>query len=104
MIDISWKDDYYDRAFPAIYKIYIGEHIYIGSTKRNAKSRISEHIRLLKQNKHYNHKMQDWFNEIKIASFYVIEYPKLDEVIEREQFWINKLKPDINIIQNVANY
>ena len=104
MIDISWKDDYYDRAFPAIYKIYIGEHIYIGYTKRNARDRISEHIRLLKQNKHYNHKMQDWFNEIKIASFYIIEYPKVENIVEREQFWINKLKPDINIIQNVANY
>jgi len=104
MIEILWESDLYDRTFPAIYEIHIGEHIYIGSTKRNAKARITEHIRLLKLNKHYNRNMQTWFNEIGVASFFVIEYPDLDRVVEREQFWINKKNPDINIIQNVANY
>ena len=104
MIQINWRDDYYDRNFSAIYEIRIGEHVYIGSTKRNAKIRIREHINLLNKNKHYNKKMQNWFNEIKIATFYILEYPNSELIVKREQFWINKKHPDINIIQNVANY
>ena len=104
MIEIVWEADYYDKAFPAIYEICIGAHTYIGSTKRNAKTRITEHIRLLKQNRHYNKKMQTWFNEIQSANFYIIEYPNWENIVDREQFWINQKQPDINIIQNVANY
>lgn len=104
MINISWKDDIFDITFPAIYEIFIGEHVYVGSTKRNGKARIKEHIKLLKAGTHYNKTMQSCFNEVGFARFMILEYPEENQVVEREQFWIDTLSPDINIIQNVANY
>lgn len=41
-----------------VYELIIGEHCYVGSTKRCIKTRIQEHINLLKNNKHYNKNMQ----------------------------------------------
>ena len=93
-----------DLLFPVIYKITIGTHQYIGSTKRCAKVRIKEHIRLLIKGKHYNSIMQNWFSELNMIKVDVLEYVIHEDVCDREQYWINKINPDINIIKNVARY
>ena len=44
-----------------VYKIKIGDKIYIGSSN-NINGRIKRHIYDLEKNKHYNHKMQNAYN------------------------------------------
>lgn len=87
-----------------VYCIHIGNHTYIGSTKRNIWVRIKEHERLLKHNKHYNKKLQLVYNQIKEVTFSVVEYCNLVDICAKEQYYINKWNPDLNIIQNVAYY
>lgn len=58
-MSIEYNFNILDLLFPVIYKITIGTHQYIGSTKRCAKVRIQEHIRLLIHGKHYNSIMQN---------------------------------------------
>lgn len=83
-----------------IYKIsFIGtKWFYIGSAT-NLQSRKSMHIKQLKDNKHYNKFMQRAFNKHEIDSFVfeIIEYCKPEKLIEREQYYIDTLNPNINI-------
>ena len=61
-------------------------------------------MRLLFKGIHYNKRMQNWYNELHCLKVEILEYPIKEDVCNREQYWINKLKPDINIIRNVAKY
>lgn len=82
-----------------IYKI---EHesgkTYIGSAV-NIKRRIKEHIVALKNNKHYNKKLQNCFNKHGIESFLFREVLlcEKEELIKNEQYYIDTLKPWFNI-------
>lgn len=87
-----------------IYMIIIDTHFYIGSTSRPLKERLREHKRLLSKDKHYNKKMQSWFNINKEFTVKVMEETSRFCLCEREQYWINLLHPDINIINKVAIY
>ncbi len=90
--------------YSGIYKISIGEHTYIGSTKRTIWVRIKEHERLLKKNKHYNTIMQSWYNKCQEITFSVLEYCSCNYVCEKEQYYIDLYSPDINIVKHVAKY
>jgi len=103
-MSIEYNFNILDLLFPVIYKITIGTHQYIGSTKRCAKVRIQEHIRLLIHGKHYNSIMQNWFSSLNTIKIEVIEYVTRDDVCAREQYWIDRINPDINIIRKVARY
>ena len=87
-----------------IYCILIGKHTYIGSTKRNIWVRIKEHERLLKKNKHYNKNLQTAYNKIGDIVFLTIEYCKPVNVCKREQYYISKWEPNMNIVKKVAYY
>ena len=102
---IKYEFDQSDaRQKPGIYCILIGNRTYIGSTKRNIWVRIKEHERLLKKNKHYNKNIQEAYNKVNDIIFFVIEYCKLEDVCEREQYFIAKWNPNMNIVKKVANY
>lgn len=92
------------RQKPGIYGILIGNRTYIGSTKRNIWVRIKEHERLLKWEKHYNKNMQRAYNKFNDIVFFVIEYCNPDDVCKREQYFIDKWDPHMNIVRKVANY
>lgn len=85
-----------------IYKItdVLGNKVYIGSTV-NFKQRKIQHFYTLKTNKHANKKLQNFYNKYGIESleFSVVEYcnNELDLLLEREQYWIDTLKPEFNI-------
>lgn len=78
-----------------IYKITCipNNKIYIGSSK-NIKKRFFNHISSLKHGKHENAYLQHAFNKYGIDNFKfeVIEECLLEELIQREQYWIDKLK------------
>lgn len=87
-----------------IYKITINGKLYIGSAK-SFRTRWGIHLNDLRKGKHSNPILQrsylkhgeDAFN------FEIIEECSIDKLIEREQYWIDKLNPDYNI-RRVAKF
>lgn len=83
-----------------IYKIVncITNKIYVGSAV-NFKNRWSWHIKDLKRNAHRNSKLQRAWNKYgeNTFTFHVLEYCEKEKLIEREQYWIDTLKPEYNI-------
>lgn len=77
-----------------IYKISnkINSRIYIGSAI-DFVNRKSKHLRQLNSNKHCNIKLQRFYNKYGNESlvFSIVEYCEKENLLEREQFYINNL-------------
>lgn len=73
-----------------IYKITINDYyIYIGQSV-DVKSRCKQHLRELKQNKHYNKRLQSVFNKYPNSiKFEILEECEIDKLDEREMFYID---------------
>lgn len=82
-----------------IYKIVDLEgRTYIGSSNDIRKRKV-QHFRHLKNGSHHNQKLQHYYNKHKGVglSFTTIELCKQDELINREQYYIDTIKPWYNI-------
>lgn len=83
-----------------IYKInnIKNEKFYIGSSV-NTNKRIYRHISELRGNKHPNEKLQRAYNKYgeKAFEFEIMEYVDIQQLIEKEQFYIDTLNPEYNI-------
>lgn len=68
--------------------------IYIGST-HNFKVRWKKHKSLLNKNKHHSKHLQNAWNKYgeSVFDFQVFEYVCLDQLIAREQVWLDFFKP-----------
>lgn len=92
--------------FCGIYMIinYVNNHRYVGSSK-NLSQRLWEHRANLRHNKHDNPHLQNAWNKYGEISFnYVIlEKCNEEERFEREQYYVNVLKPEYNICVEVVN-
>lgn len=78
--------------------------IYIGSAV-NITNRWSAHLCLLKKGNHHSKKLQNSWNkhgELSF-SFRIIEYAARSSLIEREQFWIDKLNPWFNVLPTAGS-
>lgn len=82
-----------------IYKItnLINNKIYIGSSK-NLTRRLKNHFSSLKRNKHGNSHLQFSYNKYGLEYFNseIIEECDLNILIQREQYYIDLLKPEYN--------
>lgn len=81
---------------------------YVGSTAQLLSKRKADHFYRLKHNKHYSQKMQDDYNAYGEDSFTVFELEEVrtferDNLFEREQFWIDKYKPEYNVNPKAGN-
>ncbi len=76
----------------------VNNKIYIGSTVK-LYNRAYEHLRTLKKGEHKNHHLQSSYNKYGEINFQfdLIEYCDKEELLEREQIWIDFFKPDYNI-------
>jgi group I intron endonuclease len=80
---------------------YIGSivdgKIYIGSAV-NFRKRFQLHRSLFKRNKHHNKHLQSAWNKHGSANFIfeIIENTSKEELLKKEQFWIDILKPEYN--------
>lgn len=78
-----------------VYKIVniVNNKVYIGSSV-NIKYRLNTHKRLLRQNKHFNYHLQSSYNKHGESSFLFVqlEITTKEQMIEREQYWIDFLK------------
>jgi group I intron endonuclease len=75
------------------------EQIYIGSTIQSFAIRLKQHKRELKHNKHHSVYMQNSYNKYGPLSFTVEILEIIEDkniVLEREQYYINTLKPGFN--------
>lgn len=83
-------------SFPGIYILYTDSSFYIGSSK-NINKRVVEHLRLLSNNIHYNHKLQSAYNINSEIKYGTVEHCSIETLLIREQYYIDSLKPDLNI-------
>jgi group I intron endonuclease len=83
-----------------IYKIsFDGNRLfYIGSSV-NLVARKTNHISDLKNNNHCNQKLQNAYNKYKKFCFEVIENCSIEELIVKEQYYLDNLKPNLNILK-----
>lgn len=67
---------------------------YIGSAS-NINRRFSAHISFLRLNKHCNQHLQNSFNKHseKNFEFYILEYCPKEQLVEREQFYLDLFEP-----------
>lgn len=82
----------------AIYKITINNKVYIGSAI-DFKSRKRQHLHYLKNNKHQNIHLQRLFNKHDDFLIEIVEYCEPSLLIQREQYYIDTLSPEINILK-----
>lgn len=82
-----------------IYKVTIANHFYIGSasSKRGFYIRWHKHISELKHHVHKNPKFQNCYDKYDQIIFDIVEFCDPVDCIKREQYYIDTLKPDINI-------
>jgi group I intron endonuclease len=99
------EKDELDQA--GIYMIMniMNNHRYIGQSK-SIKERWRDHKYALKNNNHKNQYLQNAWNHYKEGNFYfsVLEFCKQNNLNEREQYWIERLKPEYNIVKNVFEW
>lgn len=84
-----------------IYKIESNNDLskfYIGSSV-NITKRWGEHLSALNSNRHFNYKLQDYYNKYPNENFKfsILEECSIDNLLKREQFYIDKLEPYFNI-------
>lgn len=84
-----------------IYKITsLSGKFYIGSTRRKLKDRIIGHKTNLVKNKHHSPALQNAWNKyesLEITILEEFEYIELKEITDKEQYYIDLLKPEYNI-------
>lgn len=85
-----------------IYKIlnWSTNKFYIGSAIR-LRHRLDCHKSELRANKHRNSKLQNAWNKYgeKDFTFHVLEHCEKYKLLEREQYYIDTLKPEYNILK-----
>lgn len=88
------------KGYSCVYQIEsnINKNIYIGSAV-DMKRRAKEHLLKLKQGTHVNRILQNHVNKygIEDLDFSVVEDCSKEELVSKEQYWIDKLNPKFNI-------
>lgn len=76
---------------------------YVGSSK-NIYQRLQKHRAYLRKNMHENKKLQNSWNKHREDSFqyYILEFCPEDMLIEREQFYVDTIKPWYNITLEIT--
>lgn len=93
-----------DKTFKSgVYKItnILNKKCYVGSTTGLLKNRCSNHNTKLNHNKHENIHLQNAWNKYgkENFEFSLLELCSVDKTLEREQYYIDILHPEYNIIQ-----
>jgi excinuclease UvrABC nuclease subunit len=84
----------------------VNNHKYVGQSK-NLLKRMRDHFHVLDHGRHPNSYLQNAYNLHGRQSFVfvVLEYiPDLVELNDREQYWIEHLRPEYNIVKNIFEW
>lgn len=87
----------YNKA--GVYLIQIGNKLYVGSSSCSVGSRLITHRLRLRKNSHENIIMINSFNKYGEVNthFKLLEFCTPEESVIREKFYIDTLKPELNI-------
>jgi group I intron endonuclease len=79
------------------WKKYVGSAVCL-------RKRFESHRHMMSNNCHHSLILQHHFNKYGAndIEFSVLEYCSKDELIEKEQYWINKLKPEFNVCKTAG--
>lgn len=87
-----------------VYLINIDCHFYVGSTTISFHKRWGKHLRDLQANRHVNCHLQRAFNKYHKIRFVVLEIcQERSKVLQREQYYLDVLSPDLNICRIAGN-
>lgn len=80
------------------------DRIYVGSAV-NMHARLASHLSKLRRNKHHSQKLQNHVNKYGVEDLYftIVETCKREELLIREQYYIDTLKPWFNICPKAGN-
>lgn len=94
-LDITQED--YHKSGVYIIKSMIDNKIYIGSTK-DFITRYKTHKSKLYRGIHHSVYLQNFYNKYgnEKLTFSIIEFCDKEHLIKREQYWLDKLKPQFN--------
>ena len=86
-----------------VYYYEVAGHSYVGSSV-NIGNRLNCHIWALLNGKHRNRFIQNCFNKYSISSFTfkILEFCTKEKRIEREKYYIDLLKPDLNVCDPIT--
>lgn len=85
-----------------VYRITCGIYSYIGSSK-NIYVRLKNHHNKLRKGNHYNIFLQRLYNKHGESLFYYDILELCENYVEREEFFIKNLKPQVNVEQEPLN-
>lgn len=87
-----------------LYNIFTGRK-YIGSS-RNLRHRKISHFSGLRNGTHENYKVQMEWDTYGMDGFRweILEHCPEDKLVEREQWWLDSLKPELNILLTADNH
>lgn len=87
-----------------LYNIYTGRK-YVGSS-RNLKHRKVSHFSGMKNGTHENYKVQKEYDAYGIVGFRweILEVCDVEDLIVREQYWLDSIKPELNILLTADNH
>lgn len=92
---------------PGVYQIQsvINSKRYVGSAV-NLRRRKIIHFSLLKKQDHFNIHLKNHYNKYGKADlqFSILEYCVKEKLIEREQYYIDTLKPEFNILPTAGSW
>jgi len=93
----------YRNEKSGIYKISFpgANDVYIGSSKQ-LRRRKSVHFQKLSRGSHPNYKLQTFFNKYHHVKFEILEYCNLSELREKEQFYIDCYKSELNLCNHAS--
>lgn len=79
--------------------------VYVGSTTTSFDQRFKEHQRKLNLGKHSNYRLQKDWNKYGKSSFKfeILEIVESDICFAIEQYWINTINPNYNLLRVVGN-
>jgi group I intron endonuclease len=94
-----------NKAISGIYKISVGSDLFYIGSSRNMVRRKGEHRYKLKNNIHSSSRLQEIVNKrgMEIFSFEIIEEVSLENLLIREQFYIDSLNPPLNACPNAKD-
>lgn len=86
-----------------IYYFKVGRHSYVGSSV-NVGARLRQHIWAMRNGKHRNRIVQNCYNKYSITgfTFKILEFCDPEKRIEREEYYIRLLKPNLNVCNPIT--
>lgn len=99
------KDEEASRSGVYVIINLINDNTYIGKSI-NMRTRWRTHKNELNAGSHFNPHLQNAWTKYRYSSFHfgVLEFCPENELLTKEQYWIDRLEPEYNIVLDVMDF